>query len=209
MKTRKKKRPGAPPGKGAPPDRGASPSPASLPALSTGRAVALGALALVAIAGFASMREGAPAEAPASRPAARASGARAGAAAPEVAAKQAKIEAIWAAYEKLPAEQKNKAKLTDTLDAAAQVVKAEPRTTDDRKLLEQQGIEFRKRAAPMVRPETRATGEKFDVLVPSPEAARCVELGALWSRDAANMAMMGFKRIECAGSPPRVWELGS
>jgi hypothetical protein len=123
------------------------------------------------------------------------------------ASKQRQAAALWVAFDKLPAAERTKAKLTDTLDAAAQLIKAEPRAESDRKNLEQQGMEFRKRAAPMASPGARATGDTFATLVPSGDPARCLELGQTWSGDGANMAMLGFRRIECPGSPPKVWEL--
>jgi hypothetical protein len=115
--------------------------------------------------------------------------------------------ALWAAFDQLPASEKNKSKLTDTLDTAAQIIKAEPRASSDRKSLELQGVEFRKRAAPMAQAGARATGDNFTTLVPADDRARCLELGQAWSADGANMAMLGFRRIECAGNPPKVWEL--
>ena len=115
--------------------------------------------------------------------------------------------AIWTAFDQLPTSQKTKDKLTDTLDSAAQVIKAEPRSSDDKKNLAQQGMEFRKRAAPLASPGARATDESFTTLVPSDDPTRCVELGQAWSADGANMAQLGFRRIECVGKSPKVWEI--
>ena len=74
-------------------------------------------------------------------------------------------------------------------------------------MLEQQGVEFRRRAAPLARVGAVASGEKFDVLVPAPDPTECSRWGRVWSQDGANLAMLGFRRIECPGSPPQSWDL--
>lgn len=179
--------------------------------LSTGRAVALGLVALVALVAFSWLRSPAPAPSapPAPRPAPRPtpSAAAAKLSSDEGVLKARKAGLVWAAFDQLPAEQRTRERLTDALDASAQIIRSEPGTADDRMLLEQQGIQFRQRAAPMAFAEARAQGDKADTLVPSPDRDRCLEWGARWSQDAANMIMLGFRRIECAGSPPKVWVL--
>lgn len=185
------------------------------PALSTGRALAAGGVLVIGLVVASSFGKKAPGGEP-EQPAARAQDARSAQAkgtheAPTtdavVAAKREKTRAVWAGFDALPDEEKTKANLTDALEEAAEFVKAEPRTIDDRKLLEAQGIEFRRRAAPLAEAGARATGDRADVLVPPGDRERCVAQGNAWARDRENIAMLGFVKIECPGDPPRVWEL--
>jgi hypothetical protein len=58
----------------------------------------------------------------------------------------------------------------------------------------------RARMAPLVLPETRARGERNEVIVPSEDPLKCKVWGIMWAGDESTLAAihsLGFKTIEC------------
>jgi hypothetical protein len=112
------------------------------------------------------------------------------------------ISAEWAKYDALPA--KSKEALISTLRECLRLARgvAEP---EAQTVVSEARAASRERMAPLVRPESAATGPERTTLVPARDAAKCRLWGAMWANDvntAESLASLGFNAIQCG---TRVW----
>ncbi|MGC4091371.1 MAG: hypothetical protein QM756_26535 [Polyangiaceae bacterium] len=106
----------------------------------------------------------------------------------------------WGAYDVLPKAQKTKKKLFATFDATVALARMAPDSYVEALIMVSQSL-ARERLAPLVLPETRATGELNQTLVPSEERSKCVLWAATWINDdetLRSLRTLGFQKIACA-----------
>lgn len=116
---------------------------------------------------------------------------------------QRRIVALWAAYDALPT--KTKPELLSTVQRAVEETAQLPGMVAA-VVRAQIMISARERMAPLVLPETRATGSRREVLVPS-EDHKCPILGSSWVNEDETLeaiVSLGFERIECKD---KSWDL--
>jgi hypothetical protein len=117
-----------------------------------------------------------------------------------------KMAAIWSTYDAEPPARRNKTRLSAAMDEATILVASAP-TRLKLQLGAAALMSSRKRMAPLIRPESYATGEHLDVLVPADDAAKCIVWGGMWANSIADdLSRMGFVKIACP-SEAREWQL--
>jgi hypothetical protein len=114
-----------------------------------------------------------------------------------VESRRTAIAAAWAAFDALP--KKTKKDLFATLEkVTSQVEMLSP--ADGATARAQSASLARERMAPLIIPETRATGDANDTLVPSPDAAKCRVWASMWTRDLDtldSLITLGFQSVVC------------
>lgn len=105
-------------------------------------------------------------------------------------------ETIWESYENLPPEQRTKDRWQETL-ATSVVAGSDLVPPHDAAFHQANQALARKHVAPLVNPESRATGPGFTILVPSSDPTRCALWAAQWSKDAGAMRTLGFSKLIC------------
>lgn len=116
------------------------------------------------------------------------------------------ITSTWKAYDDEPKKNRTKERLGAALADATTMVNESPRHIRVA-LTNANRAAFRKRMAPFVQPETTAIGDEYQVLVPSPDAAKCLLWGSSWADgSAADLRTMGFTKIACP-SEKKEWKL--
>ncbi|MFO0763044.1 MAG: hypothetical protein U0359_41795 [Byssovorax sp.] len=126
---------------------------------------------------------------------------------------------VWNAYDNLPKGKKTK------LDLFAAMLEAKSHEQGLPSALvpyitRYNAKEQRLRMAPLINPESRAEGTRAEILVPSPDRAKCVIWGSGWSKEVESLQSIGFEKIRCAESsykshltaemvvePERVWDV--
>lgn len=117
-----------------------------------------------------------------------------------------KLQAIWKRYDDEPKAKQNKVRLGEAADEVAKLVEGTP--DEFRQVIGNAGMAgFRKRTAPLIRPETYADGPEYKTLIPAKDLAKCLMWGSMWfNNNAADMRKMGFTKIACPDQK-REWEL--
>ena len=105
---------------------------------------------------------------------------------------------VWIAFGRLPPERRTKAAWGEAL-AESTMHGATLRPPYDRQFQEANRAVARKHMAPLVNPETRAVGENFVVLVPSPDRVKCVLWASEWSQETEALRTLGFEKLRCDG----------
>lgn len=132
----------------------------------------------------------------------------------------AEIDALWKKYD---AGAKGKAPLIATMKKGLDIVDTVRPPGAQQQARLHNAAAARRRMAPLFNADARAEGGDADVLVPSPDRAKCIVLGSSWGNDgdtADAAASLGFKRILCRASfaknpmtgqvvesPERAWDL--
>lgn len=126
---------------------------------------------------------------------------------PETKEAKKKFDAIWAAYDQLPPARRTKAELVKSWNTAVNLRKRSPEHLQlQLELIE--GMAFRKRMAPLIRPPTRSAGAFEQALVPSADPAECRLWGSMWAAESAeDLRSFGFTDIQCADG--KRWPLKS
>lgn len=106
---------------------------------------------------------------------------------------------VWYAYMKLPPEKQTKQAWKDALVESTS--KGEGLRPPYEALFQRENTALaRKYAAGLITIESRATGEEFTVLVPSPDPTKCALWASQWLVDPASLRTLGFTKIRCEGS---------
>lgn len=132
---------------------------------------------------------------------------------------QAGAARVWKAYDSQPPEKKTKLDLFAAMLEAKSHEQGLPLPLVPY-ITRYNGKEQRLRMAPLINPESRAEGTRAEILVPSPDRAKCVIWGSGWSKEVESLQSIGFEKIRCKESsykshltgevvpePERVWEV--
>lgn len=117
-------------------------------------------------------------------------------------AAEAKMKAaakVWATYEALPPARRTKDLWKDAL-AESFAIGADIGPPMNETFREVNMATARKHMAPLVNPESTATGPNFTILVPSKDPTKCLVWGSMWSQEDEALRTSGFKRIHCDGA---------
>lgn len=126
---------------------------------------------------------------------------------------------VWAAYDALPAGKKSKLDLLSAMTEAKSHEAGLPAEVAP-SVTRYNAKQARLRMAPLINPESRAEGERAEILVPSQDRTKCVLWGSGWSNNVESLQTIGFESIRCAASsykshltgemvvePERVWNV--
>jgi hypothetical protein len=117
---------------------------------------------------------------------------------------ETKIAAAWAAYDALP--KRTKKDLFAVVDTVTSSIEALP-PGDATRIREQSASMARERMAPLIAPETKATGDGHATLVPSADAIKCKLWGSMWAKDSDtvdSLVTLGFQNVACG---EKRWDL--
>lgn len=112
---------------------------------------------------------------------------------------QAEIDADWKAYDGAP--KKDKAAFFDTFTTAR--ARASRTNQDETKLLRWNEAHGRVRMAPLITPQTKATGPRYTTLVPHPTNSVCVLWAKMWLTDdetGPSLAQLGYELVSCGST---------
>lgn len=106
---------------------------------------------------------------------------------------------VWATYEALPPDRRTKDLWKDAL-AESFAIGADIGPPMNETFRETNMATSRKHMAPLINPESTATGPTFAILVPSKDPVKCLVWGAMWSQEDEALRTAGFKKIHCDGA---------
>jgi hypothetical protein len=116
------------------------------------------------------------------------------------------VEETWVAFDARTKAERTKQALTEAHKRATAGI-GEMSQDQLQEVANANNSAARQRMAPMIRPETTATGHLMTTLVPSGNPAACLLWGSMWANNdetLASMQSLGFEEIDCG---TRQWNL--